>query len=140
MKLFPAVPGLLFSGLAVAGFVSAPAVSADDDTEPPYVERVTWVSYDGLPTLRVYPTWAGRDVADDIGKTDAQTDEAWREVLVLAPDADTPGMRSQFLCHWHFAEFAQPGKASWDLEPWRPPVDTGSMLLAGCNPGGPEKG
>ena len=126
--------------LALPGPFSAPVASADDGIEPPYVERVTWVSYDGLSTLRVYPTWAGRDVADDIGKTDAQTDEAWGEVLALAPAADTPGMRSQILCHWHFAEFAQPGKTSWDLEPWRPPVDENTMLLAGCNPGGPEKG
>jgi protein-tyrosine-phosphatase len=62
------------------------------------------------------------------------------EVLAQAPDADTPGMRSQFLCHWRFAEFAQPGKTSWDLEPWRPAVDDNTMLLAGCNPGGAEKG
>lgn len=97
-----------------------------------------WVSYDGLPTLRVYPTTAGRGIAGDIGKTPAQTARAWGEVLALAPDADTAGMRAQFLCHWNFAEFAQPGKTSWDLEPWRPPVDDDVMLLAGCNPGGAE--
>jgi hypothetical protein len=49
-------------------------------------------------------------------------------------------MRAQFLCHWNFAEFAQPGKTSWDLEPWRPPVDHAAMLGAGCNPGGAERG
>ena len=61
-------------------------------------------------------------------------------MLNHAPDADTPGMRAQFLCHWNFAEFAEPGKPSWDLEPWRPDVDDGVMVLAGCNPGGPELG
>ena len=40
-----------------------------------------------------------------------------------SPDADTPGMREQFLCHWQLAEFAEPGKTSWNLEPWRPEVD-----------------
>ena len=99
-----------------------------------------WVSYDGLPTLRVYPTTAGRGIAGDIAKTPAQTARAWGEVLALAPDADTPGMRAQFLCHWNFAEFAQPGKISWDLEPWRPPADQAAMLSAGCNPGGAERG
>ena len=117
-----------------------PTASADPTTPPPYVDHVTWVSYSGLPTLRVYPTAAGREVAGEMAKTATQTEEAWGEVLAQAPDADTPGMRSQFLCHWRFAEFAQPGKTSWDLEPWRPAVDDNTMLLAGCNPGGAEKG
>ena len=117
-----------------------PTASADPTTPPPYIEHVTWVSYSGLPTLRVYPTAAGREVAGEMAKTATQTEEAWGEVLAQAPDADTPGMRSQFLCHWRFAEFAQPGKTSWDLEPWRPAVDDNTMLLAGCNPGGAEKG
>jgi hypothetical protein len=116
------------------------AASADAGTPPPYIDSVRWVSYDGLPTLRVYPTSAGRDVAGDFGKTGAQTNEAWAEVLALAPDADTASMRSQFLCHWRFAEFAEPGKSSWDLEAWRPAVDESAMVLAGCNPGGAEKG
>ena len=34
-----------------------------------------------------------------------------------------PGMRAQFMCHWQFAELADPGKVSWNLEPWRPEVD-----------------
>ncbi len=117
-----------------------PTASADPTTPPPYIDHVTWVSYSGLPTLRVYPTAAGREVAGEMAKTATQTEEAWGEVLAQAPDADTPGMRSQFLCHWRFAEFAQPGKTSWDLEPWRPAVDDNTMLLAGCNPGGAEKG
>ena len=114
--------------------------SADAGAAPPFIGEVRWVSYDGLPTLRVYPTPAGRDVAGDFGKTAGQTDEAWAEVLALAPGADTPGMAAQFLCHWQFAEFAQPGKPSWDLEPWRPPVDETTMVLTGCNPGGAELG
>lgn len=124
----------------IAVLTGVPVASADPGTPPPYIETVTWVSYDGLPTLRVYPTAAGREVAGEVTKTLEQTDEAWAEVLVQAPDADTPGMRSQFLCHWRFAEFAQPGKTSWDLEPWRPAVDDNTMLLTGCNPGGAEKG
>lgn len=104
----------------------------------PYVDHVRWVSYSGLPTLRIYPTAEGRSVAGEFGKTAAQTAAAWREVLALAPDAETPGMRAQFVCHWNFAELAQPGKTSWDLEPWRPAVDDNTMILTGCNPGGAE--
>ncbi|MDA0250254.1 MAG: DUF2599 domain-containing protein [Actinomycetota bacterium] len=130
------------SVLAAVGLAlfASPAAAADPEPAPPYIDHATWVSYSGLPTLRVYLTGAGRDVAGEFAKTDAQTDVAWGEVLALAPDADTAGMRSQFLCHWRFAEFAEPGKPSWDLEPWRPDVDEATMLLAGCNPGGAEKG
>ena len=60
-------------------------------------------------------------------------------MLKLAPDANTAGMRAQFVCHWRLAEFAEPGKASWNLEPWRPTVDANTMILAGCNPGGSEE-
>jgi hypothetical protein len=57
-------------------------------------------------------------------------------VLALAPEADLPGMRDQFVCHFRFAEVAQPGKTSWNLEPWRPVVDDQTMTATGCNPGG----
>lgn len=125
--------------VAALAVTVTPAASADVATAPPYIATARWVSYGGLPTLRIYPTNAGREVAGELGKTPVQTGEAWREVLSMAPDADTPGMRAQFVCHWNFAEFAQPGKTSWDLEPWRPAVDDNTMVLAGCNPGGAER-
>ena len=58
-----------------------------------------------LPSLRVYPTPSGRAAARRLGSAGADADEAWAEVLALAPDAGTPGMREQFLCHWELAEF-----------------------------------
>jgi hypothetical protein len=64
---------------------------------------------------------------------------AWAEVLALAPDADTPGMYQQFICHWELAELGQPGKTSWNLEPWRPAVSDEQMLDSRCNPGGTEE-
>jgi Protein of unknown function (DUF2599) len=48
-------------------------------------------------------------------------------------------MREQFLCHWELAEVLQPGKTSWNLEPWRPVVDDTTMVGSGCNPGGSEE-
>ena len=65
--------------------------------------------------------------------------EAWAEVLTLSPDADIPGMYEQFMCHWQYAEFATPGKTSWNLEPWRPEVSTDETLAGHCNPGGTEE-
>lgn len=57
----------------------------------------------------------------------------------MMPDADSAGMYAQFICHWQFAEIRQPGKTSWNLEPWRPVVDDAEMLASACNPGGSEE-
>lgn len=105
---------------------------------PPFVDHTQWTHWKGLSSLRVFPTASGRAEAAQPG-TAASADEAWAEVLALSPGADTAGMRAQFLCHWQFAEQAQPGKASWNLEPWRPVVDDTEMVESGCNPGGPEE-
>jgi Protein of unknown function (DUF2599) len=133
----------------VALSVAAPA-SADPDAggasapsyPPPFVDHVFWArwsQWNQLPSLRVYPTASGRAAAKTLGSAGPDADEAWSEVLALAPDAGTPGMREQFLCHWELAEVLQPGKASWNLEPCRPVVDDTTMIRSGCNPGGPEE-
>ena len=103
-----------------------------------YVDHTTWVKWGDLSSLRVYPTHAARVASVEPG-TDSQADEAWTEVLTFSPDADMPGMKAQFLCHWHFAELAEPGKVSWNLEPWRNEVSDEQMVAAGCNPGGTEE-
>lgn len=129
----------------VAGLLMVPTASASADAGPPYVDHTEWVSYNGQPemlSLRVYPTPAARAAgarAGVLADADPAAQEAWREVLASAPDADTPGMREQFLCHWRFAEFARPGKLSWNLEPWRPVVDDVVMVGSNCNPGAAEE-
>jgi hypothetical protein len=125
--------------VAVALLGAAPA-SADAGTAPPFVDHVQWTQQNQLASLRVYPTASGRAAARQLGSAGPDASEAWSEVLALAPDAKTPGMREQFLCHWDLAEVAEPGKASWNLEPWRPVVDAATMASAGCNPGGSEVG
>lgn len=102
------------------------------------VDHTEWAQWQGRSSLRVFPTPAGR-TASRTPTSMAWADEAWSEVLALAPDADTPGMRAQFLCHWQFAELARPGKTSWNLEPWRPVVDDAEMVASDCNPGGGEE-
>ena len=124
-------------GMAVA---LAPVVNADaGNAIPSYLDHATWVTYGGLSSLRVYPTTVGRQVSRQLDKAPGQAEQAWQEVLAVAPGADTPGMRSQFLCHWNFAELVEPGKTSWNLEVWRPTVDDNTMLMTGCNPGGTEE-
>lgn len=129
--------GWLILTVMTAGVPLAPAAGA----EPGLVAATEWASYDGSDTLfslRVYPTAMGRAAAGQPG-ADAQGRQAWQEVLASAPDADTPGMREQFLCHWRFAELVRPGKTSWNLEPWRPVVDAETMVDAACNPGAAEE-
>ncbi|ORW64044.1 hypothetical protein AWC24_01055 [Mycolicibacter senuensis] len=128
---------ILFATAAAAVVCAAPAAAESAG----FVARTEWVSYSGgseLSSLRVYPTPAGRAAA---ARVDAAADgeRAWREVLAAAPEADTVSMREQFRCHWNYAEFARPGKASWNLEPWRPVVDGVTMLESGCNPGAAEE-
>ena len=106
---------------------------------PPFVDHTQWAQWNHLPSLRVYPTASGRAAARSLGSAGPDAAEAWSEVLALAPDAATPGMREQFLCHWELAEALQPGKASWNLEPWRPVADDTAMIGSGCNPGGSEE-
>ena len=101
--------------------------------QPPFISRVQWVRGSGGLSLHVVPTASGRTAQGT-----AAADEAWAEVLRLAPDADQPGMRAQFDCHWTFARIVEPDKPSWNLEPWRPVVTDKQMVDAGCNPGGPE--
>jgi Protein of unknown function (DUF2599) len=105
---------------------------------PPFIDHTQWAQWQGLQSLRVFPTRSGRMAARQ-PEAEVDGDEAWAEVLALSPDADTPGMRAQFICHWQFAELVEPGKVSWNLEPWRPVVGDAEMLASGCNPGGPQE-
>lgn len=125
-------------GAAPASADPGTGVSIDPPYSPPFVDHTEWAHWNQGPSLRVYPTPSGRAAARESG-SDADGDEAWTEVLARSPDADTAGMRAQFLCHWKLAELAQPGKVSWNLEPWRPVVDDTTMISTGCNPGGAEE-
>lgn len=121
-----------------AALILAGNATADTAPGPPYVAQAEWAKWGDLSSLRVYPTDSARTAATQV-LTAAQADEAWSEVLTLSPDADIPGMREQFMCHWSYAELAEPGKTSWNLEPWRPEVSADEMVAAHCNPGGTEE-
>jgi hypothetical protein len=109
------------------------STSATPTAVPPFVARVQWVRGSGGRSLQIFPTASGRAAQGTL-----DDDEAWREVLRLAPDADQPGLRAQFDCHWTFARLVDPDKPSWNIEPWRPVVPDSQMVDARCNPGAPE--
>jgi Protein of unknown function (DUF2599) len=132
---------LILAAMVIGTLSGVAPVSAEPGSSalaypPPYVDHTQWSQWNQLTSLRVYPTATGRAAAQRLGSSSPEADEAWSEVLAQAPQADTAGMRSQFRCHWDFAETLQPGKVSWNLEPWRPVVDDATMVSAGCNPGG----
>lgn len=80
----------------------------------------------GERTLVVVPTAAGRH-----DPTYAGGAALWDQVIALRPDAQTPGMRDQLICHVVFA----PTKSAWYLEPRRPAIGWVATVGAGCNPG-----
>ena len=135
---------LILAATAISVLLGVAPASADPGSagsgalsySPPFVDHTQWSQPNQLRSLRVYPTTSGRAAARQPGSSGPEADEAWAEVLALAPDAGTPGMHDQFRCHWELAEALQPGKPSWNLEPWRPVVDDTTMVSSGCNPGG----
>lgn len=126
-------PGSLISSSA-DGPSSTTRTPVPPSLPPPYVERAEWAQTEVGPSLQIYPTRAGREVIGD-----GTADTAWAEVLALAPDGDSPGMRAQFDCHWTFARLVDPEKTSWNLEPDRPVVSAEDMVAARCNPGFAEE-
>ncbi|MFQ6329004.1 DUF2599 domain-containing protein [Nocardia sp. CWNU-33] len=113
---------------------SAATPTVDPYADQALIDHIEWtVAIDG-PRLLVFPTPAGRNTTFP-----GSEDRAWQEVLAQSAAADTPGMRDQFVCHWHWARMVAPNKPSWNLEPWRPALDYQAIVQAGCNPGGPER-
>jgi hypothetical protein len=127
------VAAAIAAAVITAVAVASPARA--DAPPPPYIAHADWVHWADLSSLRVYPTAAGRQASTDF----VSSDEAWSEVLAQVPEANLPGMREQFDCHWQFAEYVEPGKTSWNLEPFRPVVSPEKMIDVRCNPGNVEE-
>lgn len=88
------------------------------------VESAVWGEAEGGRSLAVTPSaWAR-------ARGQAAQEGLWAQVVALAPDADTPGMKAQLECH----ELGAPDKPTWNLEPWRPDVDAIEMIRERCNP------
>ncbi|WP_454041725.1 DUF2599 domain-containing protein [Cellulosimicrobium sp. Marseille-Q8652] len=88
------------------------------------LRTAVWGEREGGRSLAVDPTGWGRT-----GGTAAQ-DVLWTALVAAEPEADTPGMHDQLVCH----ALGAPDKATWNLEPWRPDVGLVAVLAARCNP------
>lgn len=88
------------------------------------VVGAVWTEAEGGRSLEVTPSaWART------GTLGAQQ-ALWSQLVADQPDAGTPTMHEQLLCH----VLGAAGKSTWNLEPWRPQVDALTMLRTRCNP------
>lgn len=110
---------------ATSGESEAATASSVPTPDPPYIESATWAEVDGRARLVVVPTEAGR-----VWVSHEHALVVWRDVVALAPGADTAGMQEQFECHAQFA----PRKPEFNVEPWRPAVPYRDVVAAACNP------
>ncbi|MBK8755937.1 MAG: DUF2599 domain-containing protein [Actinomycetales bacterium] len=118
-----ASPGNSSTGTAVSARPGASSTSPAT-TAPRLVSSASWVTRSGVRGLKVVPTTAGRTAGVD-------AEAVWQAVLRVRPDADTPGMHDQLVCHVEFAST----KGAWYLEPARPDVGYAATVAAACNPG-----
>jgi len=100
------------AGAATLTFGATPLVSA------------VWGDREGGRSLAVVPaTWVRT------GGVAAQ-EALWSALVAAEPDADSTSMHDQLTCH----ALGAPTKDSWNLEPWRPAVDSLTLLATRCNP------
>lgn len=88
------------------------------------VRSTDWGEREGGRSLAVDPTaWAR-------GAGQAGRELVWAQVVAAEPEADTPTMHDQLVCH----AVGAPDKTTWNLEPWRPDVGLLATMSARCNP------
>lgn len=88
------------------------------------VRSTDWGEREGGLSLAVDPTaWAR--AAGQAGQ-----ELVWAQVVAAEPEADTPTMHDQLVCH----AVGALDKATWNLEPWRPDVGLLATMSARCNP------
>ncbi|MBK8732744.1 MAG: DUF2599 domain-containing protein [Actinomycetales bacterium] len=116
--------GQASSSAGKSATASSGRTTAAPSTGPRLITSAAWVTRSGARALKVVPTTAGRAVGVD-------PEAVWQAVLRLRPDADSPGIHDQLVCHVVFAA----SKSAWYLEPARPDVGYAATVAAGCNPG-----
>ncbi|WP_263731459.1 DUF2599 domain-containing protein [Cellulomonas sp. SG140] len=88
------------------------------------VLAASWGEAEGGRSLEITPSeWARSG-------TLAAQQALWSQLVAQHPDANSPTMHEQLLCH----VLGAAGKSTWHIEPWRPQVDALTMLRTRCNP------
>lgn len=88
------------------------------------VVSAVWGEAEGGRSLEITPSpWARTG-------TLAAQQALWSQLVAEHPEANSPSMHEQLLCH----VLGAAGKTTWHIEPWRPQVDALTMLRTRCNP------
>jgi uncharacterized protein DUF2599 len=63
-------------------------------------------------------------------------DELYSKYKDRGLNTNLNGMRDQYICHVQIVSIRAPGKATWNLDEWRPDVGYWQTINSSCNPGG----
>jgi hypothetical protein len=123
---------------AAATAPSGPTAAATNSGDPGFIADARWVENSKGWTLEVTPTAQARAAKGDY---EAGV-RGWDELEAHYPDERLvtyrETLRNQYICHQQFATIAEPDKPTWNLELWRQDVPYALVVVAACNPGGPE--
>lgn len=134
------------TGTSAASGAVAGVEAADGTTDAPGPDRVLTVTTDERALTLWFGTGEPRSAVwgdHDGGRSLAVDPSAWARAAGVAgwtttwsalttdhPDANTPGMHDQLVCH----ALGAPDKPTWNLEPWRTDVGLPATIAAACNP------
>lgn len=102
------------------------------------IAGATWEWHSEGWTLKVSPTGWARANAGAYLVGVAGWDELYSKYRNRGLNTNLSGMRDQFICHQQIVAIRAPGKATWNLDEWRPSVGYLQTVNASCNPGGPR--
>lgn len=100
------------------------------------ISSASWASHTEGWTLQVTPTAWARSLAGGYLPGDSGWDELYSKYKNNGLNTNLDGMRDQYICHQQIVAVRAPGKATWNLDEWRPNVSYVDTVNASCNPGG----
>ncbi|MGH3770252.1 MAG: DUF2599 domain-containing protein [Pseudonocardiaceae bacterium] len=125
----------------VAHHGAAYPIIADPWMGKELIKSAAWIKREPGFTLQVTPTaWARKQR----GSHDAG-EAGWDELYSKYKNEgrgikkNKQGMRDQYICHQEFVTIRDPGKATWNLDEYRPHVGYFRTVVASCNPGVGER-
>jgi hypothetical protein len=102
------------------------------------IDHATWVRHDEGWTFEVTPTFWARVNAGSTLAGIYGWDELYARYSCCGLNTNLSGMRDQYICHQVIVAIRDPGKATWNIDEWRPDVGYLQTVNASCNPGGPK--
>lgn len=102
------------------------------------IDHASWVWHTEGWTFAVTPTFWARMNAGSYSAGAAGWDELYDRYRNSGLNTNLNGMRDQYICHQVFVAVRDPGRATWNIDEWRPDVGWFQTVNSQCNPGGPK--